>query len=264
MDSLNRLGIRIVAITFITGLALFGIWKGIELGISKSGNTALLQSASTPTPLPISIQDPSPQESLTPELAQEFSSLASTAQQVLIGYTKKYIESLPADIPKDQVLDTKNVQGFVDANRGILLAELPAGTVKTATASGKKAIQTYLDSISASHNKAIAPVTGTSIIEALEKQRSGEDLEALAPIRSSIEKNFELFTAIQVPKEAATLHTKLLQATQSLIANVKLLQDMRTDIVAGLIGQRNLTDLNLVFADIASQIQALETKYNLQ
>lgn len=264
MDSLNRLGIRIVAITFIATLLLYGMWKGIEFGISKYQEPQLQNITQTPNPTISPITTPIPEESLTPELAKELSAFTETEQQKIVGYTKKYIESLPADIPKNEVLDQKNVQGFVDANRGTLLPELSVGTIKTTTTSGKKEIQTYLDSTSASHNKKIVPVTGTEIIDALSKQQGGEDLEALAPIRTSLEQNFSLFSSVLVPKEAITLHTKLLQATQSLITNVKLLQDMRTDIVAGLIGQRNITDLNLVFADIASQIQALETKYKLQ
>lgn len=264
MNTANAIGIRMVGITLLAVFAIFGAWKGVEWGVRKIQSTkeqpSILPSfspviASQPVDTPLPPKD---------DVDTVLSSIDQTAQQTFVGYTKKYIESLPTDIPRDEVLDQKNVQGFVDANRGVLLATLPAGTIKTTTASDKKAIQTYLDSISASHNKAIAPVTGTAIIDALGKQQSGEDLEALAPVRSSIEKNFELFVTIQAPKEAVTLHTKLLQATQSLVANVKLLQDMRTDIVAGLIGQRNLTDLNLVFADIASQIQALETKYKIE
>ncbi|OGY30895.1 MAG: hypothetical protein A3C02_03365 [Candidatus Andersenbacteria bacterium RIFCSPHIGHO2_02_FULL_45_11] len=262
MTDTNSIGLRIAAITITLLLGAFGIFKGAEFGIMKYRQSQVQNNSV----VPIASIAPTvtPEAPLTPELEQELSILTGAVQQSLIGYTKKYIESLPADIPKDEVLDQKNVQGFVDANRGVLLATLPAGTIKTTTASGKKAIQTYLDSISASHNKAIAPVTGTAIIAALGKQQSGEDLEALAPIRTSLEQNFSLFSSVLSPKEAIALHTKLLQATQSLITNVKLLQDMRTDVVAGLIGQRNITDLNLVFADIASQIQALETKYKLE
>lgn len=266
MTTINTIGLRIVGITVVIALALFGLWKGIEFGIlkykiSQVSNINETSPSISPTPYTTSRQDV---ESLTPEFTNELSSLADTAQQTLVGYTKQYIESLPANAPKEQVLDQRNLQSFIDANKGTLLPELSAGTVKTTQSSGKKAIQIYLDAISASHNTTIAPITGDAIIAALNKQQGGEELEALAPIRSALEKNFSLFSSVQAPQEAVPLHTKLLQATQSLITTVKLLQEMRYDTVAGLIGQRNLTDLNAVFSDIASQILALETKYDIK
>lgn len=232
----------------------------IELGVSKYQQFTTPVALPTPTITPQAFVSPVPQESLDPQLAQEL----SAAQQTLVGYTKKYIESLPADIPKDQVLDPKNIQAFIEKNKGALLPELRPGTVKTTTSAGKKAIQAYLDKISASHNKQVVPITGDAIITALGKQQSGEDANALSPILASLEKNFSLFTSIQVPKEAISLHTKLLQGTLSLIDNVKLLQQMRQDVIAGLIGQRNLTDLNDVFSRIATQIAALERKYGIK
>lgn len=260
MTSTNSIGIRIAGFTIILLLFLFSMWKMLEFGVSKYQQFRMPLSLPTPTITPQVFSSPVPQESLNPQLAQQL----FTAQQTLVGYTKQYIESLPADIPKDQVLDPKNIQAFIEKNKGVLLPELRPGTVKTTTSAGKKAIQAYLDKISASHNKQVVPITGDAIITALGKQQSGEDVNALAPILASIEKNFSLFTAIQVPKEAVALHTKLLQGTLSLIDNVKLLQQMRQDVIAGLIGQRNLTDLNDVFSSIATQIAALERKYGIK
>lgn len=266
MDTINRLGIRIIGITVVILLAAFLGWKGVLYGISSFRSSKVSVS---PSPLltPTIVNTPtlpSPSPILNSELEQELSVFANTLNKTLVGYTKEYVESLPADVPREQVLDQKNLQSFIDSHKGILLPELPPGTVKISNIGGKNAIRAYLDAISSSHNKEIAVVTGDAILTALDKQQRGEELEALVPIRSALEKNFSLFSAVQAPKEVTELHTKLLQATQSLINNTKLLQEMRNDVVAGLIGQRNLTDLNVVFSDIASQIVALETKYDIK
>jgi hypothetical protein len=258
MNMINTIGIRIGGITLILVLLLFGVWKGIELGVSqlKNSNTAMV----SPSPR-VEGKSTTP---LTPQLKQEFSTAADTARETLVGYTKKYVESLPTDIAKDQVLDPKKIEAFVTANQGKLLPDLPAGTVQTISTSGKQAIQTYLDAISPTQNPAIVTVTGDIITSALAKQESNEDLQALAPIRTSVENNFKIFQSVKTPKEAVALHTKLLQATQALINNIKLLQEMRNDTVGGLIGQKNLADLNAVFTDIGNQILALETKYKIK
>ncbi|HLC49058.1 MAG TPA: hypothetical protein VJI96_01590 [Candidatus Andersenbacteria bacterium] len=260
MNELNRIGIRVMGIIVVVLLVIVGIWKGIALGISEYQTTKTPEITVSPTP----IAYPSPETTLTPELQQELSTFVDTTKETLVGYTKKYVESLPTDIPKDQVLDSKKVEAFVLANQGTLLPELFAGTLQTTTKSGKQAIQTYLDAISPVQNPAIKPITGDMITEALAKQESGEDLQALVAIRASIENNFTIFKSVKAPKEATELHTKLLQATLALMNNITLLQNMKTDFIGGLIGQKNLADLNAVFTDIGTQILALETKYNIK
>jgi hypothetical protein len=261
MNDINKIGIRIGVITLIVIVLVFVVWKGAEIGISKYRTSNL---SATPTTTTVPSPTTTPDNSSSLETAQEVSNITDTAQKTLVGYTKQYIESLPPEISKEGVLDQKTLQAFIDTHKGDLLPQLPEGTVKIITKSGKVTIQSYLDSIAPSHNKSITSVTGEDIITALAKQQSGEDLQALAPVRASVEKNFEIFKSVATPTETVEMHTKLLQATQALINNIKLLQDMRNDIVAGLIGQRNITDLNLVFADIAAQISALETKYNIK
>jgi hypothetical protein len=39
---------------------------------------------------------------------------------------------------------------------------------------------------------------------------------------------------------------------------------MRNDLVGGLIGQKNLADLNGVFAEVSNNILALESKYDIK
>lgn len=259
MNSINKIGIRIAIITTICIVGIFGIWKAIEYGIS-SYNKQKVATVTTTTPAPSTTPSPT----INPSLENELKNFADSVQNDLSGYTKKYVDSLPTDITKEQVLDQKKIEEFVDANRQPLLPALAAGTLKTTTTSGKAAIQKYLDSISPTQNKDIAIVTGDMITKALEKQQSSEELEAMVPIRASVEKNLGIFTNIKAPKEAQDLHTKLLQATTSLLNNIMLLQNMRNDLVGGLIGQKNLADLNGVFTDIGNQILSLETKYDIK
>ncbi len=257
MNPTNKIGIRIMVITLILALVLIGIWKAIEFGISAYKTSQLASS-------PIPSTAPTTEPTQNPALEQGLSNFVTTTQESLTGYTKKYVDSLPADSTKEQVLDQKALEAFVDANRGQLLPELPAGTIQTTSAAGKKAIQTYLDSISPVQNKEIATVTGDMITEALAKQQSNEELQAIVPIRASIEKNLEIFKSVKTPKESLELHTKLIQATQSLLSSIKLLQEMRNDLVGGLIGQKNLADLNGVFTEISNNILALESKYDIK
>lgn len=272
MDSLNKMGMRMVIITLVAALIAFGAWKGIGFGIST------LQKRSTPTPSvtqslpPVTSVSPPPalqgearqDERLSPELQQQLSGFVATTEKALGQYTKQYVESLPKDAQQEQVLDSKNLLAFIDSHKGTLLPELPKNTVQITTKTGKDAITKYLDAISPAQNPAIATITWDAVTAALNKQQTKEDLESLAPVRALVEKNYLLFGDILVPQEAVGLHTKLLQATQSMITNLKLLQEMRNDIVGGLIGQRNISDLDVVFSDIESQISALEKKYEIK
>ncbi len=259
MNSINKIGIRIAIITTVCIVGIFGIWKVIEYGIS-SYKTQKVATIATITPTP-SIP-PSP--TINPNLENELKNFADNVQKDLSGYTKKYVDSLPTGTTKEQVLDQKKIEEFVDANRQPLLPDLVDGALKTTTTAGKATIQKYLDSISPTQNKDIAVVTGDMITQALEKQQSSAELEAMVPIRASVEKNLEIFTKIKAPKEAQDLHKKLLQATTSLLNNITLLQNMRNDLIGGLIGQKNLADLNGVFTDIGNQILSLETKYDIK
>ncbi len=257
MNSINKIGLKISLIILLSAIVLFTLWKVAALGMSWIQE--LRVENITPTQ-PSTTRSPSP----TPNLEESLTTITQTAKETLIGYTKKYVDSLPVDSTKEQVLDQKALEAFVDANRGPLLPELPTGTIQTTSAAGKKAIQTYLDSISPVQNKEIATVTGDMITEALAKQQSNEELQAIVPIRASIEKNLEIFKSIKTPKESLELHTKLIQATQSLLSSIKLLQEMRNDLVGGLIGQKNLADLNGVFTEISNNILALESKYDIK
>lgn len=261
MHSTNKIGIRIAGITLALALVVFGLSKGVAFLFSQTPETPI----TTPTPTSAQlVQPPSAAATLPPEIQQQISAYKESADKSIGEYTKKYIQSLPADSEKNEVLAPAKVEEFVNTNKEALLPELFAGTVKTTSATGKDAIVKYLDAIAPSHNPAIKPVTGEMISAALIKQQSGEDTQALVPVRASIESNLNLFKNVLAPKEAIELHTQLLQATLALMNNVTLLQNMQKDFVGGLVGQKNIADLNAVFTDVGTKIVALETKYNIK
>jgi len=203
-------------------------------------------------------------QSLSPELVKQMTEYASQKSKEVGPVTKKYVESLPKEQSKEQVLGESTIATYIDSNRGILLPELPAGTVKLSTASGKTAIKTYLDQISPAQNKKIQNITGDAIGTAFQNEQSGQDPKALTPILASITANFDLLKGIATPKEAEVLQTKLLQATQALITNIQVIQSFKQDPISGLIGLKNISALDAVYTDISAQISALEKKYNLQ
>lgn len=261
MNTINKVGVRIAGITLGLVIVLFGLWKGASYLFTSIPNSPQL----TPTPSPSQlVLAPTPVGTVPPQLQQQISPYTESVEKSLGTYTKKYLATLPPEAARSQVLDQKTLEKFIEDNKGPLLPQLPEGTIKTSTSSGKSAIQNYLDSISPTHNTKIQTVTGDMITTALEKQMSEEDVQALGPIRASVEKNFETFRSVTVPKETLGLHTKLLQVTKSMIDNIALLQSMQQDFIGGLIGHKKITELDSVFNDISNQILALEKKYNLK
>lgn len=262
MTSVNALGIRTAIVILVITVACLGAWKALAFAF---GHTPV----STPSPSPIVADNsptpaPTPLQSLSPEVLAQMAKYAQKTSDNIGPQTKKYVATLPKDATQAQVLDQKNLTTYVDQNKGPLLPDLKPGTLKTSTLTGKTAIKTYLDSISLAQNKKLKPVTGTDIVNAFQKQVSGDDANALAPILANVQANFDIFKAIATPKEAEPLQTKLLQATISLITNIKLIQAFKTDQINGLIGLKSVSDLNAVYADIDTQIKALEKKYSLQ
>lgn len=261
MTPVNALGIRTAIIMVIITVIGIGVWKLTTLGFSHK---AIEQTSPSPVAEISPNPSPSPLQSLSPELLEQMKKYAQSTASNIGPETKKYVATLPKDATQAQVLDQKNLTTYVSANQGQLLPALEPGTLKTSKATGKTAIKTYLDSISQAQNKKLKSVTGTDIVTAFQKQVSGEDANALAPILDDVQANFDIFKTIATPKEAELLQTKLLQATISLIQNIKLIQSFKTDQISGLIGLKNVSDLDGVYADIATQISALEKKYNLQ
>ncbi|HSX24586.1 MAG TPA: hypothetical protein VLG69_01325 [Candidatus Andersenbacteria bacterium] len=261
MTSINALGVRMaIGILIITGIG-FGTWKLAVLGFS---HTPIEQPAATPIANTATSSSPVPIQSFSPEVLKQMAEYATKTSKNIGPQTKKYVETLPKDATQTQVLDQTALTQYVAANKGDLLQPLPAGLLKTTTASGKSAIKSYLDQISPTQNKKIQNVTGDSIATAFQNEQSGTDPKALTPILASINANFDIFKAILTPKEAEPLQTKLLQATHALVINIQAMQSFKQDPISGLIGLKNVSDLDAVYADISTQISVLEKKYNLQ
>ena len=177
--------------------------------------------------------------------------------------TGEYLASLPEDIPREDILSKERVEAFVELNRGELLPPLAAGVVKTnQAAAGQEAIAAYLDAISSSHNEALTPVTNDDVERAL-VLRLQDDAAALNALITSLEHNIDTLSGVVAPAEVEPLHTELLQATQALVDNIRLLAAIDKDFVGGLIAARNIDDLGAVFATTATQIQELEEKYDI-
>ncbi|MEO6077634.1 MAG: hypothetical protein ABIP54_02515, partial [Candidatus Andersenbacteria bacterium] len=212
MTQTNSLGIRVVGGVIIGAIIVLGVSK---LGIAGFSYKAVTAPSPTPDHAP-TLPSSAPTISLTPELAQKFSDLAKNNAEKVGPETKKYVESLPKEATQTQVLGANTVSNYIDNNKGQLLQDLPTGLLKTSSSTGKATVKTYLDTISYTQNKKLQNITGDSIITAFQRQESGEDSNALAPVLASIQSNYDILKAIIAPKEAADIQTKLLQATYAL------------------------------------------------
>jgi hypothetical protein len=189
-----------------------------------------------------------------------------TGQQVATQdtYTQRYLAQLPAEVPREDILQQDRVRAFVDGQRGQLLPPIAPDTLKSTTKSGKTAISEYLDSISSTHNKALQAVSSADVEAAFRVLVNTSNPTPLQELVTKLEQNVVLLKAVPAPAEAAALHQKFVAASQALATNAKLLGTTNTDFVGALIGARNIEELGGVFQDIARQVKALEEKYGLQ
>lgn len=178
-------------------------------------------------------------------------------------FTGKYLSSLPADLDRSQVLDKTRLSAFVEENKGEILPPLRAGTVKTSAQAGKEAVSAYLDQISSTTNPAIKLVSNSDIDVAFRTASANPSDPALKNVQAILESNYQALAKVAAPQEVVSLHTELLTATQDLAANVKLLANMSTDFVGGLIGAKNIELLGPAFQEIGEDVAALEKKYAL-
>ncbi len=179
------------------------------------------------------------------------------------NYTEKYLAGLPTDASRTDILNKTKLEAFISANQGELLPSPAPSTVKISPTASKEAAATYLDQIAASHNPQLAVVNNDDIQQAFAASQQG-NTKLLEDIINKLDQNIRLLRTIEAPTDATALHTQLLAASEALLRNVQLLAAMPDDFVGGLIGSKNIEDLGPVFQDIAQQISALETKYNLE
>ena len=197
---------------------------------------------------------PGPNDSIAPPTGSQAADVSTL--------TGEYLASLPEDIAREDILRQETIEQFVELNRGELLPPLAAGVLKTNEAAGPETITAYLDAISASHNEQLSAVTNDDIAQAL-IARLQDDSQALRQLVTNLEHNIDTLAGIVAPAEAADLHQQLLQATQALLDNIRLLVAIDRDFIGGLIAARNIDDLGAIFLSSAEQVQALEEKYDI-
>lgn len=295
MNSINRLGIRVVILTLIVLGLGYGLWWGAAAIWKASRPVPILTPV--PTESPITDRDQDGLSDLVENVYQTNPDVADTDQdgtndgaEVVAGrnptqagpndkvndvplgsdvvdtktYTGQYLSTLPADLERSEILDKVRLEAFVEKEKGELLPPLPSGLIRTSTDAGKEAITTYLDKISSTTNTEIALISTQDIETAFRTTYASPTNPALKTIREKLEHNVAILSSVVAPAEVKDLHTKLVTATQALATNVGLLASMPADFVGGLIGAKNIELLGPVFEDIASQVQVLETKYGLQ
>jgi len=299
MNEVNRLGIKIVLIVFVTVVLAVSLFWGVGALLDRRGGNdsnspeeILDQLASgeeridtDQDGLPdlfenIYRTDPSNPDSDgdgTSDLAElsagrdpiipgpDDVSTPPTGTEILDTntFTGKYLATLPADAAREDVLNQERLEAFVALNRGQLLPDLPEGTVKQTTDEGAEAVETYLSGISSAHNENIVNVSNDDIERGLAAQLQLNPAQMDAVV-SNLDRNASTLSSVATPAETLALHTKLIQASQALHTNVIALRQIDADFVAGLIASKNIDDLGPVFNDIAEQVTALEIKYTLE
>ncbi|MEX2054839.1 MAG: thrombospondin type 3 repeat-containing protein [Candidatus Andersenbacteria bacterium] len=295
MQSMNRLGIRVAAMTSVVFVAIFGLYFGVRqlLNQRTSENTQLAQASPTPDTTTDTDGDGLPDQfealyQTNPNLADSDADGTTDAEEINAGrdpnvagiqdesrpptgsnvvvqntYTQKYLASLPEDIAREEILSQARVEAFVSVNQGELLPSLAPDAVPTTAATGKEAVAAYLNSISFKHNQELAEVTSTQIEQAFEQQLQVQT-QPINDIVAKLDKNISVLKTIEAPTEVVELHRQLIAASQSLINNTKLLQAVDTDFIGALVGAKNIESLGQVFQQIGQSVKELEVKYGLE
>ncbi|GEM_PF-2012627 len=294
MNPINALGIKVAALTGTLMLVLASVlWGSSYLWQQRSQEALVATNTATPDANPDSDGDGLPDRfeaiyRTDPTLADsdndgmtDYDEIAAGKDPAIAGiqdeskpatgdavvapqnYTERYLAELPTDAPRDDILDQTKLESFISTTKGALLTPPTPSTIKTTAATGKEVVATYLNAISAGHNPELAVVNNDDIQQAfIAAQQSNPG--PLESIINKLDQNIRVLRTAEAPAEAIELHTKLLSASEALLRNTQLLAGIRDDFVGSLVGSKNIEELGSVFQDIASQISALETKYNLQ
>lgn len=295
MNPTNKLGMRVAAITAVVVAAVFGAYMGGKTLVQRyTADRQLAQASPSATPAVVDSDgdeladnfeaqygtDPNNPDtdgdgmSDLNEVAQGSNPLVAGTQDAVsiptgeevpeVGlHTQRYLASLPADVPREEILNRERLEAYINVNKGPLLPTLPPGTVKTSPAAGKDAIEQYLHTISSSHNSSLHVITSDNIQQAFTKQLQLQP-EAMTTIVAQLEANLRLLKDVPAPAEVAALHEKLVAASEALLSNTKQLHAIDNDFVGGLIASSNVQELGTVFTQITEDIRQLEAKYGLQ
>ena len=301
MNQTNKLGIYVVFITAVLVIAIVGIYMATKYVLSDRSTTST--PTATPTSLTEAstrIASEDTDSDKLPDLIENLYrtlpnnpdtdgdgtldgeeiplqrdptitgpndtllDVSATGEVTGVGtYTQKYLATLPSNLDQEDLLTSARLEAFVEEYKGQLLPEIPVSTIKTTTASGEEAVSSYIAAISSVTNIQISAVTSAEIEEAHRLSYSGNQPQPLQDIVIKLENNVKVLQQVAVPAEAVQPHRQLLAASQSLASNVKLLQNMKTDFVGGLIGAKNIELLGPVFEQIANDIGTLKDKYQI-
>lgn len=179
-------------------------------------------------------------------------------------FTQRYLAELPDDISRDEILSQVRLESFVDANRGKLVPDVLSSDTKTTAETGKEVISNYLNAVSSAHNSSLKPVTSADIEAAFRLQVNSQQPQPMQDLVTVLTSNVKILKEVSAPSQVADLHTKLLAASISLRDNADLLHRVNQDFVGGLIAAKNIEELGSVFQEIAQDISALEKKYGLE
>lgn len=179
-------------------------------------------------------------------------------------YTGQYLAGLPDDAARGEILDQSRLEAFVESSRESLLPEIPVEELHITELEGEGAVSDYLDAISSAHNSSIQPVTSADLEAAFRLQINSSNGEPMRLIVDALDRNLTTLKLALVPAETTALHTRLLAASQALRDNATLLRDIDDDFVGGLVAAKNIEDLGAIFQEIAADVQSLEEKYGLE
>lgn len=302
MQPVNKLGFRVAGISAVVVLVLFGAFTGIRALVNRaqtplvtptpvvtptSTNQLLSQQDSDNDGLPDQLEPMYRTDPVKPDTdsdgTNDGAEIEALRNPIVAGpndqlvsddvnknavdensFTNKYLNTLPKNASRTDVLSREKLQAFVDQARQQFTVSAYTPAVKTAPGEGKTAIEAYLNSVSSAQNDKLKAVSSDDITQAWQAAIGRGNSGLINDIVSKLASNLAILKDVSAPAEATTLHKQFLAASEALLNNVKLLQNMKTDFVGGLIGAKNIEELGSVFNDIAKQISDLETKYGLK
>ncbi len=297
MNTLNSLGLKVVLITALIVIAIFGMFLGVKrLFFSGTQPTLPTTNQTTPAPtqeaslldsdsdgLPDVIErayfadpaNPDSDSDGTPD-GEEVSlqrnpakaapddmlpkDASGNVQLAADTYTKKYIAQLPPDAAQSDVLQKDKLEAFVIQQQEELAKATPPVEIKTSSESGKEAVQKYIEAISSERNARIRAVTSADIEKAFQTYYVNNESSEIDAIIQILEQNLAALKDVAAPQEALDLHQRLVTASQQLLDGVKLLKTMPSDFVGGLLGAKIIEDLGPTFAQIGEDLITIQNQ----
>lgn len=203
---------------------------------------------------------PSPNDKISGSLK-----LSSQSPLPAANYTQQYANQTGTTPTVDSLLQNEDqMNQFINETnaRGILPVILDSDlTIIKAT--GKSAINTYLDTLSVGTNKSLSAVDTKNITDAFTVLVQTGNSAQLDAVIAKIRNNLAVFQKTSVPEEAKELHKKYLGAVTALLNNAEALKNYKNDYVGTLVAASRLEGLRAIFTEIQADIKNLEKKYNI-